>query len=118
MQIRHAVSLLRTQDTSTWDTHPRHLLRETHNQVNCRAGEPKPGGRIAVWTKGEATGGHHNGQASQIEGVSTEDSPEPALELQLVEAPEGKTMGVITAKLAHRLNRDTRDWYDGSAETT
>ena len=63
--------------------------------------------------------GDHEGQASPSEGTSVQDSPEPALEREVIEVAPGKTVvAVITPKLVYRINGEAQHVYDMPAETT
>ena len=62
-------------------------------------------------------GGDHEGQASPREGTSAQDSPEQALEREVIEVAPGQTaVAVITPKLIYRINGDARDVYDMPVE--
>ena len=88
--IRHTPTTL-----ATWDTHPGHL--------SPRRAQPR--GRVGLWVAIETTAGDHESQASPSEGTSVQDSPEPALEREVIEVAPGKTaVAVITPKLVSRVN--------------
>ena len=62
-------------------------------------------------------GGDDEGQASPSEGASTQDTPEPAPEPEVIEVAPGKTVAVITPKLVYKILGDTQQVYDVPAET-
>ena len=101
-------------------THAQDDCHVGHTHCTCRPDVRDPGGRVAAWTIIETTGGaDHESQTSLSDGTSAQDSPEPALEREVVEVAAGKTaVAVITPKLVHRINGDAQDVYDMPMETT
>ena len=57
----------------------------------------------------ETTGGDHEGQGTPSEGTCAQDSPEPALEREVIEVAPGKTaVAVIIPKLDYRTSGDAQ----------
>ena len=58
------------------------------------------------------TCGDHEGQASPSEGASTQGTPEPAPEPEVIEVVTGETVAVITPKPVYKVNGDTQEVCD------
>lgn len=86
---------------TTWDRYSEHM------SPSCG----QPGGKVVKWTMmGTAGGGDHEGYASTSGGTRAQDSPEPALERQVVEVAPGKTtIAVVTLKPVYRITGDAQD---------